>query len=108
MEIGTMRRLACAMAVLLALAQPVAAERVVAGSGGGQVAVPDRIERVFAAGPPASVLLYVLMPDRIGWPHVPRPASSAGSAAAPHSIRSPWSGHSSVFPANSILCGGSG
>jgi iron complex transport system substrate-binding protein len=36
--------------------------------------VPDRIERVFAAGPPASVLLYVLAPDRmVGWQRAPRP-----------------------------------
>ena len=36
--------------------------------------MPDRIERVFAAGPPASVLLYVLAPERmIGWPRAPRP-----------------------------------
>jgi iron complex transport system substrate-binding protein len=36
--------------------------------------VPERIERVFAAGPPAAVVLYVLAPDRmIGWPRAPRP-----------------------------------
>ena len=34
--------------------------------------MPDRIERVFAAGPPASILLYVLAPERmIGWPRAP-------------------------------------
>jgi iron complex transport system substrate-binding protein len=34
--------------------------------------VPDRIERVFAAGPPASILLYILAPDRMtGWPNPP-------------------------------------
>ena len=48
------------------------AERMVTDSAGREVAVPDRIERVFAAGPPASVLLYVLAPDRmIGWPRAP-------------------------------------
>jgi iron complex transport system substrate-binding protein len=63
-----------ALAVLLALAQGAAAERVVTDSAGRQVAVPDRIERVFAAGPPAMVLLYVLAPDRmIGWPRAPHP-----------------------------------
>ena len=36
--------------------------------------MPDRIERVFAAGPPASVLLYVLAPDRLaGWQRAPHP-----------------------------------
>jgi iron complex transport system substrate-binding protein len=58
----------------LALVWPAAAERLVTDSAGREVAVPDRIERVFAAGPPASILLYVLAPDRmIGWPRAPRP-----------------------------------
>jgi iron complex transport system substrate-binding protein len=74
MKVGSMRRLACAIAAVLALTQPVAAERMVTDSAGRQIAVPDRIERVFAAGPPASILLYVLAPDRmIGWPRAPRP-----------------------------------
>ena len=69
-----MRLFACALAVLLALAQGATAERVVTDSAGRQVAVPDRIERVFAAGPPASILLYILAPDRmIGWPRAPHP-----------------------------------
>ena len=69
-----MRLAACALAVLLALAQGAAAERMVTDSAGRQVMVPDRIERVFAAGPPAMVLLYVVAPDRmIGWPRAPHP-----------------------------------
>jgi iron complex transport system substrate-binding protein len=72
-----MRLVACALIVLLALAQGAAA-RTVTDSAGRQVAVPDRIERVFAAGPPAMVLLYVLAPDRmIGWPRAPRPEEMA-------------------------------
>ena len=49
------------------------AARTVTDSAGRQVEVPDRIERVFAAGPPASVLLYVLR--RTAWPagSVPHP-----------------------------------
>jgi iron complex transport system substrate-binding protein len=55
-------------------AGPVRAERTVTDSAGRAVQLPDRIERVFAAGPPASVLLYVLAPDRLtGWPRAPRP-----------------------------------
>jgi iron complex transport system substrate-binding protein len=69
-----MRHLVCALTVLLVLAQGAGAERMVTDSAGRQVAVPERIERVFAAGPPAAVLLYVLAPDRmIGWPRPPRP-----------------------------------
>ena len=67
-----MRLLLVALGVL-ALVWPAAAERLVTDSAGREVAVPDRIERVFAAGPPASILLYVLAPDRmIGWPRAPR------------------------------------
>ena len=65
----------CAVLLVgLLAAAPAAAERTITDSAGRQVAVPDRIERVFAAGPPASVLLYVLAPERmIGWPRAPRP-----------------------------------
>lgn len=35
---------------------------------GRRVAVPERVERVYAAGPPASVLVYALAPDKLlGW-----------------------------------------
>src|SRR5919106_1983863 len=67
-------RLILLVLVALALARPAAAERMVTDSAGREVAVPDRIERVFAAGPPASILLYILAPDRmIGWPRAPHP-----------------------------------
>ena len=61
--------------ILLALAAaPVRAERTVTDSAGRALRLPDRIERVFAAGAPASVLLYVLAPDRLtGWPRALRP-----------------------------------
>jgi iron complex transport system substrate-binding protein len=36
---------------------------------GRPVAVPDRLERVFPAGPPAAIMLYTLAPELlIGWP----------------------------------------
>ncbi len=42
--------------------------REVIDSAGRKVEVPDRVERVMAAGPPASVLVYVLAPQKmIGW-----------------------------------------
>jgi iron complex transport system substrate-binding protein len=41
---------------------------------GRHVVVPDRVERVMAAGPTAAVVLYVLSPGKmIGWPSAPRP-----------------------------------
>jgi len=61
------------IAVLLVAAGP-ALGRTVTDSAGRKVEVPDRIERVFAAGPPASILLYMLAPEKMtGWPDPPRP-----------------------------------
>lgn len=38
------------------------------------VPAPETIETVFAAGPPASILVYILAPDRLsGWPRTLRP-----------------------------------
>ena len=70
-----MRTPALLALALLWLAAPAAAERLVTDSAGRQVAVPDRIERVFAAGPPASVLVYVLAPEKLaGWSRAATPA----------------------------------
>jgi iron complex transport system substrate-binding protein len=49
--------------------------RTVTDSAGRQVNIPDTVSRVFAAGPPASILLYVLAPQKmIGWIRPPREA----------------------------------
>jgi iron complex transport system substrate-binding protein len=68
------RRRALALLVLLAvLASAPALARTVTDSAGRRVEVPDRIGRVFGAGPPASTLLYVLAPQTmIGWVRAPR------------------------------------
>ena len=48
--------------------------RDVIDSAGRKVEVPDRIERVIAAGPPASVLVTMLAPEKlIGWNRKPPP-----------------------------------
>lgn len=48
--------------------------RSVEDSAGRKVEVPDQVERVFAAGPPAAVLLYVLKPEALlGWPRALQP-----------------------------------
>lgn len=55
-----------------------AAARTVVDAVGRQVEVPDRIERVYAAGPPASATLYVVAPDRlVGWIRAPSDAAKA-------------------------------
>ena len=69
--------LACLTACLPPCLGPAQA-RTVTDAAGRRVAVPDRIERVLAAGPPAAVLLYTLAPKTmIGWPRAPSPAESA-------------------------------
>jgi iron complex transport system substrate-binding protein len=64
-----------ALVALCGLAVTPAIARVVTDSAGRSIEIPDKISRVFAAGPPASVLLYVLAPqDMIGWVRAPREA----------------------------------
>jgi iron complex transport system substrate-binding protein len=51
-----------------ALALPAEAAREFTDDAGRKVSLPDKIERVYAAGPPASVLVFALAPDTlIGW-----------------------------------------
>lgn len=79
-----MRRLKSLIAALmLMLAWPNAASaRTITDSAGRMVQVPDKIERVFAAGPPASILLYMLAPEKMtGWPNAPKPEERAFIAA---------------------------
>ena len=54
-------------------AQP-AGDKII-DSAGRMVERPERISRVLAAGPPASILLYTLAPEKmIGWVRAPRAA----------------------------------
>jgi iron complex transport system substrate-binding protein len=60
--------------LLLCLLPAQGQARSVQDSSGRTVEVPEHIERVFAAGPPASILLYVLKPEALlGWPRALRP-----------------------------------
>src|SRR6476660_7757634 len=74
---GKRRRLRICLALLLVvICALTAAARVdargVTDSAGRKVQVPGKIERVFAAGPPASILLYMLAPEKMtGWPNPP-------------------------------------
>jgi iron complex transport system substrate-binding protein len=65
----------CAAAAVVSLLFTPAFAREVTDSAGRKVEVPDHIARVMAAGPPASVLAYVLAPEKmIGWVQQPRAA----------------------------------
>src|SRR5262245_36299693 len=70
----TARLLLCACALAMLWPAAATAGRLVTDSAGRQVEVPDRIERVIAAGPPASVLMTLLAPEKmIGWNRKPPP-----------------------------------
>ena len=60
------------LALVLAGAATAAEARVVVDGAGRRVEVPERVERVFAAGGPASIMLYTLAPERmLGWNRAP-------------------------------------
>src|SRR5512142_393220 len=68
------QRLRQALVSVICLLSTGLAAREVEDATGRRVAVPDRVERVMAAGPTAAVVLYVLAPEKmIGWPSAPRP-----------------------------------
>jgi len=61
-------------AVLFCLVPALALARTITDSAGRNVEVPDTITKVFAAGPPASILLYMIAPEKMtGWPNPPAP-----------------------------------
>ncbi len=58
---------------LLMIPSAWAQTRTVTDSAGRTVEVPETIKRVYAAGPPASILLYIVAPETLtGWPRTPR------------------------------------
>ena len=73
MQYRCLPRQALVLAAALLVSSALAA-REVEDATGRRVAVPDRVERVMAAGPTAAVVLYVLAPGKmIAWPSAPRP-----------------------------------
>ncbi len=81
-----------AFVLALAAAPQFAQARALADSAGRLVEVPDRIGKVFAAGPSASVLLYMLAPEKMsGWPSPP--TAEERSFIAPAYRRLPALGH---------------
>src|SRR5688572_613200 len=67
---GRRRFLKIAAAAVASGAWRVGAQdtRVFSDGAGRKVAIPRRIERIYAAGPPASILVFAVTPDKvIGW-----------------------------------------
>jgi iron complex transport system substrate-binding protein len=68
-----MKAVAFAAGILIAAVATAQPARVTDGAG-RQVAVPAKVERVYAAGPPASMLVFAIAPDKlIGWTRAFRP-----------------------------------
>src|SRR5215467_1621191 len=66
--------LAIAAGLSTSLWAPPSVAREILDATGRNISVPDKIERVMAAGPNAAVVLYVLAPEKmVGWPSAPRP-----------------------------------
>lgn len=71
-----LRALTCSLLALLPalLLAAGASARTVTDSAGRPVALPERVTRVYAAGPPASILVYIVAPETLtGWPRALHP-----------------------------------
>jgi iron complex transport system substrate-binding protein len=78
---------ATVVAVLLVAGPAAWAQRELTDDAGRRVHLPDRITRVFAAGAPAEVLLYTLVPEMlVGRNHMP---TAAALAFVPPELRAP-------------------
>lgn len=67
-----------AAAVLAAVAPQAAAQMAFVDSAGRRVDLPNPIERVFPAGPPAATIVYMLAPDKLlGWTRAISPPERA-------------------------------
>src|SRR5262245_4709818 len=66
------------VASALAITGTSTARAVVTDATGRALSPPEKVARVFPAGPPAAILLYTLAPDLLlGWPRANRPEECA-------------------------------
>jgi len=67
-----MKLFAALLLAALSLAAGQTQARTITDAAGRKVEIPDTVTRALAAGPPASVLVYVLAPDKLtGWVRQP-------------------------------------
>ncbi len=72
------RMFAALLFAFLTWASPSPAAQVFVDAAGRSVELPDRIDKVAAAGPPAAVLVYCLAPGKlVGWVREPSAAAKA-------------------------------
>lgn len=73
-----MKCLAILALVFIGLLPVSVGARMITDAAGRSVSVPDKINRIVVAGPPAAVLVYVLAPEKLaGWVHAPDDAAKA-------------------------------
>ncbi|MEQ9239419.1 iron ABC transporter substrate-binding protein [Roseovarius indicus] len=66
------------LCLVLALLAVPAQAGTITDSAGRTVDIPDKVTTVFAAGPPASILVYIMKPEALtGWPRALRPEERA-------------------------------
>jgi iron complex transport system substrate-binding protein len=76
--IGRAARVAIAGAAIGLASLPAHAQREMLDAAGRYVVVPPKVERVYAAGPPASVLVFAINPEKLlGWTRALRPEEAA-------------------------------
>lgn len=74
MHLSSRCLLGAVLALCLAAVSGPGHARTLTDSAGRSVEIPDTVSKVYAAGPPAMVLVYVLNPDVLtGWPRAPHP-----------------------------------
>ena len=67
------RRLIAGVSAIALWPRPAQAQRPMTDSAGRTVTLPSSIQRIFAAGGPAAVVVYALRPDAmVGWPRALR------------------------------------
>lgn len=72
------RRIVLLATAAALLASPARADRQVEDAAGRRVAIPERVERVFAAGPPAAIVVFTLAPEKLlGWTRKLSPEEAA-------------------------------
>lgn len=72
------RLLHAALIAVSALCSSGAFSRPFTDDAGRKLEIPDKVERVYAAGPPASVVVFGIAPDKlIGWTRAFRPNEAA-------------------------------
>ena len=60
----------------------VARAATVIDATGRAIIIPDKVERIFAAGPPAAIVLYTLAPELLlGWTKSPRAKATSALIA---------------------------